>query len=69
MGVGLFGGRALRKDDILSTHNDFAPFNLEARERENPIFRTLRKLVVRVTLGTNEDSFTQKGLIPFKFQL
>lgn len=65
MKVGLFGGRALQKDDILKTHNNFIPFNLEARECENPILSQPKQLIIRVILGTNEDSFTQKGLNTF----
>lgn len=44
MGVGIFEGRALQKDGILKTHDTFIPFNLEARECENPLFKVLKSL-------------------------
>ncbi len=65
MGVGFFEGRALQKDDILNTHNTFIPFNLEARECENPLFKSHKEPIIRVILGTNEDAFTQKGIDTF----
>lgn len=65
MGVGLFGGRDLQKDDILELHKGFIPFNLEARVCQNPVFSTPKELIIRVILGTNEDAFTQKGLNTF----
>lgn len=60
-----FEGRALQKDDILNTHNTFIPFNLEARECENPFFKSPKEPIIRVILGTNEDAFTQKGIETF----
>lgn len=65
MGAGVFEGRALQKDDILNTHNTFIPFNLEARECENPLFKSPKEPIIRVILGTNEDAFTQKGIETF----
>lgn len=65
MGVGIFDGRALQKDDILETNNDFIPFNLEKRECENPVFKFDKEPVIRVILGTNDDAFTQNGLNTF----
>ncbi|EAL1764511.1 biotin-dependent carboxyltransferase family protein [Campylobacter jejuni] len=65
MRVGIFKGRALQKDDILNTHNTFIPFNLEARECENPIFKSSKDPIIRVILGTNKDVFTQKGIDAF----
>ncbi|HFW6689818.1 TPA: biotin-dependent carboxyltransferase family protein [Campylobacter jejuni] len=65
MGVGIFKGRVLQKDDILKTNDTFIPFNLEARECENPIFKSSKEPIIRVILGTNEDAFTQKGIDTF----
>lgn len=65
MRVGIFKGRALQKDDILNTHDTFTPFNLEARECENPIFKSSKDPIIRVILGTNKDVFTQKGIDAF----
>lgn len=65
MRIGIFKGRALQKDDILNTHNTFIPFNLEARECENPIFKSSKDPIIRVILGTNKDVFTQKGIDAF----
>lgn len=45
MGIGIFKGRALQKDDILNTHDTFTPFNLEARECENPILKAHKILL------------------------
>ncbi|KHF20272.1 hypothetical protein PO81_08815, partial [Vibrio parahaemolyticus] len=53
------------KDDILNTHNTFIPFNLEARECENPLFKSPKEPIIRVILGTNEDAFTQKDIETF----
>lgn len=61
MGVGIFEGRALQKDGILKTHDTFIPFNLEARECENPLFKGSKEPIIRIILGTNEDAFTKKG--------
>lgn len=55
----------MQKDDILNTHDTFIPFNLEARECENPIFKSSKDPIIRVILGTNEDAFTQKGIDAF----
>lgn len=65
MGVGIFNGRALKKDDILELNNDFIPFNLEKRECKNPIFDFSKEPTIRVILGTNDDAFTQNGLNAF----
>lgn len=65
MGVGIFNGRALKKDDILELNNDFIPFNLEKRECKNPVFDFSKEPTIRVILGTNDDAFTQNGLNAF----
>ncbi|TEY03989.1 biotin-dependent carboxyltransferase family protein [Campylobacter sp. US33a] len=65
MGVGIFDGRALQKDDVLELNNNFIPFNLEKRECENPIFKFDKEPIIRVILGTNDDAFTQNGLNTF----
>lgn len=65
MGVGIFNGRALKKDDILELNNGFIPFNLEKRECKNPVFDFSKEPTIRVILGTNDDAFTQNGLNAF----
>ena len=65
MGVGLFDGRALQKDDILECKNAFTPFNLEKRECENPYLKLEKTLKIRVLIGTDKESFTEKGLNTF----
>ncbi|EAJ2033556.1 allophanate hydrolase, partial [Campylobacter coli] len=65
MGVGVFNGRALQKDDVLELNNSFIPFNLSKRECENPVFQFAKEPTIRVILGTNDDAFTQNGLNTF----
>ncbi len=65
MGVGIFNGRALQKDDVLELNNSFIPFNLSKRECENPVFQFAKEPAIRVVLGTNDDAFTQNGLNTF----
>lgn len=65
MGVGLFDGQNLAKDNILPSNNSFVPFNVNARVCKNPIFDMPQTLIIRVILGSNDDGFSNKGIETF----
>lgn len=65
MAVGLFDGRNLMAGDILPHNNSFVPFNINARQCENPILNMPQTLTIRVILGSNDDAFSLKGIETF----
>lgn len=65
MAVGLFDGRNLMAGDILPHNDSFMPFNVNARQCENPILNIPQELTIRVILGSNDDAFSLKGIETF----